>query len=219
MPNSNSRAKVFFFHAPEIFPPMDFFYGLLNADVWIILDHVTFTSRSRQSRCRIKTTTGVKQLQVSIVHPQNKPINYTVIDNMQCWRRLFLREIKTYYGDAPYFDMYFPMVKTFIESPFVLLETLTVNSTLWIAEVLGKKPLFIRTSELDTSRSGRYTNRYPIAKTIPMLLERYKALPFNRPFEHPCYPQCSTPFEKDLSILDSLFCVGAEDVRDLLLVV
>ncbi len=205
-----------FFHAPEFFPPLDFFYGLVNSDVWVVLDHVRFTSRSRQSRCRIKTNDGIEQLSVGVKRPQNKPVYATVIDSSQNWKRQFLKKIKMYYRDTIFFDEYFPEIIQIIESPNVLLETLTLQSTLWVGELLGKKPRYFRTSELDTSRGGRYTNKYPVSKVIPLLLEKYHAVPFNRPFCHPEYPQRSGPFEKDLSILDCLFCVGAENVKLLL---
>jgi hypothetical protein len=205
-----------FFSTPQFFPPLDFFHGLLNSDVWIVLDHVKFTSRSRQSRCRVKTNDGIEQLQVAVKRPQNKPIYATVIDGMQGWKRYFLRAIKMYYYDTPFFTEYYPSVIQLIESPHVLLETLTLESTFWVSELLGKKIQYLRTNDLDTARAGRYTRKYPIAKIIPLLLERYHASLFNDPFHHPEYPQRTGPFEKDLSILDCLFSVGADNTRLLL---
>ena len=208
--------RTIFFHPPEFFPPLDFFFGLLNSDLWVVLDHVMFTSRSRQSRCRIKTHDGIEQLAVGVKRPQNKPVYCTVIDCSQNWKHIFLKNIKEYYKNTFFFGEYYPDMINLIESPAVLLETLTLESTVWIGQLLGKKVEHFRTSELDTARRGRYTKKYPIAKVIPMILQKYNATLFNTPFKHPYYPQQGGPFEKDLSILDALFCVGADNLKLLL---
>jgi hypothetical protein len=197
------KKKTVFFHTPEFFPPLDFFWGLLNSDLWVVLDHVTFTSRSRQSRCRIKSENGVSLLAMGVVRPCNKPIHKTLIDNMQPWRRLFLKYIERFYKETPYFGLFYPDLVGFIESPTVLLETFTLNTCLWAAEQMGKQVEFIRTSE-------EYT-KYPVSKIMPIVLQKVGGQLFNQPFIHPTYPQHYDPFERDLSILDALFCVGPEN--------
>lgn len=217
-------SKVLFFSPPQFFPPLDFFFGLLNSDIWVVLDHVRFTSRSRQSRCRIKTDEGIAQLQIGVKRPQNKPICATVIDNralgesIHPWKHDFLRNIKLYYHDTPFFNEYYPEIVCCIEGPNVLLETLTLGTTLWAAHLLGKEIQYFRTSDLGTTYSShdRYTAKFPISRIIPLLLEKFSAVPFNTPFSHPEYPQRQGPFERDLSVIDSLMCVGADNVRVLL---
>lgn len=209
--------RTLFFHAPEFFPPLDFFFGLLNSDVWVVFDHVIFTSRSRQSRCRIRRSGGgVQQVAVSVKRPQDKPIYATVIECMHPWRRYFLKVLKLYYGDTPFFSRYYPDVIRIINSPHVLLETLNLECILYVSNLIGKQVEYCRTSEIETAKRGRYTPKYPIAKLIPLMLERYNAVPFKEPFRHPIYPQKESPFEKDLSVLDALFSIGAKNLRLLL---
>lgn len=207
--------KVLFFHPPEFFPPLDFFYGLINSDVWVVVDHVEYTTRSRQSRCRVKSETGITLLPVSVVRPCNKPVCSMMINNTYPWRRIFLRLLKIYYKDAPFFDEYYYTVKEYVESPYVLLETLTLETNLWIAELLGKKVDYVRTSELQTCHEKRYS-KFPMAKIIPVLLNKLGGELFSEVFVHPKYPQVVDPFEKDCSILDSLFCVGPENIREMI---
>lgn len=213
--------KTIFFHAPEFFPPLDFFHGLLNSDIWVVLDHVRFISRSRQSRCRIKTDNGITLLSVTVKRPQNKPICNTIIDNnsheSQPWQHIFLKELKRYYFDMPFFGEYYPGIADFIKRPNVLLETLTLQSCLWMGEILGKKIEYARTSELRTAKRGRYTRKFPVSKVIPLLLEKTCGTIFNDPFQHPVYLQRTEPFEKNLSVLDALFCVGADNIKFLLM--
>ena len=195
--------KTVFFHCPEFFPPLDFFWGLMNSDLWVVVDHVTFTSRSRQSRCRIKSENGVSLLALGVVRPCNKPICKTIIDNMQPWRRNFLKLIRRFYEDTPFFSVLYPEVELFVESPTVLLESFTLKTCLWAAEQMGKQIEILRTSE--------YYTKYPVSKIMPLILDKVGGEPFNLPFHHPTYPQHYEPFEKDLSILDALFCVGPKN--------
>jgi hypothetical protein len=198
-----------FFHPPEFFPPMDFFFGLLNSDVWVVLDHVNFAARSRQSRCRLKTESGIQQLAVGVKRPCNKPIFEMVIDNLQGWRRNFLKSIAQDYHQAPFFKDYFEEITYYIESPNVLLEPLNLQTTMWAAELMGKRVKTFYTKEQFTT--------YPISRVIPILLDRLKDEPFKDVFIHPEYKQMTDPFEKDLSILDALFCIGAEKTKELLI--
>jgi hypothetical protein len=207
--------KVLWFHPPDFFPPLDFFFGLLNSDVWIVVDHTSYTARSRQSRCRVKSSSGITQLPVTVVRPCTKPLCRMVINEMYPWRRLFLRNIRQYYSEAPFFDEYYDAIRGFIEGSYVLLETLTLESCLWVADLLGKKVDFIRTSEMRNCDGKPYT-KFPMAKIIPLMLDRIGGHVFDKTFEHPYYPQVTEPFEKDLSIIDSLFCIGADNVKELL---
>lgn len=199
---------ILFFHTPEFFPPLDFWFGLLNSDAWVVLDHVRFTTRSRQSRCRIKCDSSIQQLAVAVKRPCNKAICNMVIDNFHPWRRYFIRAIEKGYSDTPYFNGYFEGLKYYIEAPNVLLETLTLQTTLWVAELMGRHVRLFCTKD--------YYKNYPASKVIPILLDKLGGEPFHERFNHPYYQQRAEPFEKDLSILDALFCCGAEDVRKLL---
>lgn len=144
---SNLCAKIIFFHAPEFFPPLDFFFGVLNSDMWVVLDHVIFTTRSRQSRCRIKTNSGVQLLALAVKRPCNKPVCDMVIDNWQPWRRIFLKAIERNYCDTSFYNEYIDKLRDYVEAPHVLMETFTLETCLWIADLMGKQVDFIRTCD------------------------------------------------------------------------
>jgi hypothetical protein len=202
------RAKVLFFHTPEFFPPLDFFFGLLNSDIWVVLDHVTFTSRSRQSRCRIKTGSGVKLLALAVKRPCNKHICNMVIDNVQPWRKEFLKAVQQNYFGSAFFEDYYEELRDHVEAPHVLMETFTLETCIWIADLMGKHVDFIRTCDS--------YKRFPVSKIIPLLMDKLGGEPFSETFTPPQYTQQTEPFERDLSVLDPLFCIGATNTRKLL---
>jgi len=200
---------VIFFHDPEFFPPLSFFHGLVNSDMWVVIDHTRYTSRSKHNRCRIKTETGgITLLAAAVKRPCNKPICQTVIDNNQPWKRYFLKVIANSYSQAPFYKDYVDDLTCLVLSPHVLLETLTVQSDLWVAELLGTSPKVACTKD--------YYPDLPRAEIEETFCRRLQATPFDKPFKHPHYQQLREPFEEGLSVLDALLCVGAKETRRLL---
>jgi hypothetical protein len=188
---------------------MDFFFGLLHSNIWVVVDHAIFLPRSRQSRCRVKTESGIQQLAVAVKRPCNKPLCEMVIDNLQNWRKNFLKSIELDYSKAPFFRDYFDEIKYYIESPNVLLEPLNLQTTMWAAELMGKhvQPFYTKT---------QFTS-WSVSRAIPVLMDKLNGEPLREVFVHPVYKQLTDgPFEKDLSILDALFCIGAQETRKLL---
>jgi len=200
--------RIVFFHSPEFFPPLEFFFGLLNSDVWVVMDHVTFLSRSRQSRCRTKKIDGIRQLPVAVRRPCSKPVCKMVIDNSQPWKRLFLKAIREDYGECPYFPVYWGDVKDFVESPLVLLENINMQTTLWAAEKMGKNVRYVYSKDYCWGKS--------VSETITFMLDKLGAELFNYTFTHPVYQQRTDPFQKDLTILDCFFNIGADETKRLL---
>jgi hypothetical protein len=202
-------SKIIFFHVPEFFAPLEFFFGLLNSDIWVVLDHVTFLPRSRQSRCRVKKVDGIRQLPVAVKRPCSKPFCNMVIDNSQSWRRLFLKAMREDYGVSPFFREYFDDVKYFVESPHVLLENINMQTTAWAAEAMGK--------QMRCVYSKNYYTDTPVSEVIPQLLNKLDGELFSYVFEHPVYQQRTEPFESELSVLDSFFNVGAQETKRMLM--
>lgn len=196
-----------FFNEPQFFPPLEFFYGLINSDIWVVVDHLPYQSRTRQNRCRIKTSTGVSLLSVSIQFAR-KPMCEIVINNYTPWKQNFINAIQRNYADAPYYQIYFDTLKQYILGPTILLETFNVQTTLWIAGLLKASPTLIYTYH--------HYRHYPKQKVIEAVCHKLGGCLFEKPFSHPYYKQASISFEKDLSVLDALFCIGAGKTRELL---
>lgn len=200
---------VAFFHEPETFPSLEFFYGLLNSDIWVCLDHLRFHTRCAQNQCRIRSPTGIQVLRIAVKHPCNKPIYMMMINNYAPWKRYFLKSIENSYEGTEYYNLYIDGLHNLIEGPTVLLENLNIQAIRWIASLLDKSLQIICTNTI--------YEKYPKSKIIKHLCEKLHATQFTDKYEPEYYPQISEPFEENLSTLDPLFSVGAEDTRRMLM--
>lgn len=180
------------------------------------MDHLRFKSRSSQNTCRLRKQSGVDVVAVAVKHPCDKPLYQTQIDNARPWKYDFLRVIKRNYVDAPYFEEYFYTLSEIINTPNVLLESLNIETTKWIANLLGVTPTVIYSYQSYALNKYRRVGWASKSNVTQAICARLNASVFSRTFKHPYYPQIYEPFEKDLSVLDALFCIGAEDTRELL---
>ena len=203
------NTPVIFFSEPFFFPPLNFFYGLLNSELWVVIDHRKFHPRSNQNRCRLRSVGGIQLLQVAVKRPCNKQVSSTVINNyLPSWKKCFLKSLREVYSGMPYFSKYYPEVKYYIEAPNMLIETLNVQTTLWVAGLLGKHPQVLYSSNYYHRRTNK-------KRVIEYVCDKLGGVPFEKEFRHPVYQQTSSRFIEGLSVLDALFSIGAMELRDL----
>jgi hypothetical protein len=196
-----------FIAEPEFFPPLQYFYGLNNSDIWFVVDHTQYRIRSHHNRCRIKTCSGITLLSVSVKRPCNRRIYDTLIENSLPWKRLFLKTLQNNYKEAPFYWDYIHDLTDFVNSPHVLLENFNVEATRWISSLMNIK--------LKIGYSKFITPQPPLEELPATIFKLTGALPLDIKFEEPHYPQVTEPFEEDLSVLDALFCVGADAAKQL----
>lgn len=197
-----------FFHEPELFPSLGFFHGLLNSNAWVVVDHLQFKSRARENICRIKTATGIQMLRIPVRLPCNQPLHSTHISNITPWKRAFLKTLRNCYENASFFERHYEDLSVLIESSNILLETLNVQAILYIAGQMNVPLHLFYSHDLHIE-----CDREQLVKIV---CRNLKSEQFGDNFVHPTYPQISDPFESGLSVLDALFCVGAEETRNLL---
>lgn len=198
-----------FFSDPLFFPPLNFFYGLLNSQLWAVMDHLPFEPRTWQNQCRIKTSTGVQWLRVTVNLPCTKPVHQVTINNARPWKQSFFAAINRVYGDSEYYPIYIDDLKFFVEGPCVLLETLNVQTTLWIAGLLKKRPNLFYTKSVYT--------KYPASKVVKTVCKRFDGTVFEGLFSEVSLDVYDhDPSGENLSVLDALFTVGAEGLRALI---
>ena len=203
-----NRTVKLLFHEPLFLPPLDFFSGLVHSDIWVVMDHVPYSIRTRQNRCRIRTRTGIQLCSVSVKRPCNKLIFCTMIDNWQPWKRKFLEAVERSYMGSPFYTEYYEDLKYYVEAPNVLLETLNVQTTLWIAHLLKIEPQIVYSKSTCQNLSRE--------ESVKLLCSRLGGEEFHEQFIHPYYKQRYEPFEEGLSILDALFSISATETRRLL---
>ena len=118
--------RVAAIHQPNYLPWPGYFNKIYNADVFIILDTVDFQSGNAFSvtnRARIKSPQGEMLLTQPVKRDNNKIIKDIVFDNTQPWRKKHLISLQQYYGKAPAFSTFYPILESLFED-----ETLSLSA-------------------------------------------------------------------------------------------
>jgi len=235
-----TTTNVIAIHQPNYCPWLGYFFKIYASDVFVFLDDVQFAKEGLTKRTFIRKnaqqcekrylTIPVKKslLQTDIVDVE--------IDFKRDWVQLHLENLRQIYRHAPYFDDYFPFVSTLLLSAnqYDKLADFNINCVQQIADLLHLKTVFYRSSELavqgakfeyikglidhfdaTTYLSGTGARSYNedvyFEKTGKQLI--YNAFfPF---LENQKYLQQQGDFLNGLSILDALFNVGVEGIREL----
>jgi hypothetical protein len=109
------------------------------------------------------------------------------------------------YGDSPYYDEYIDDLRSYILGPTVLLETLNLQTTLWLAGLMGK--------DLSYMYTRKHYHSFLRSRIVDAVCQRLKAEPLE--------PTLAESLEEDdvkedLSVLDALFTIGAPATGKLL---
>lgn len=133
-------------YQPQYFPRLHYFARILNSDIFhisdslqFVADHIYVTNegqhcrmKSYQAHTKIKTTNGEFLLRVPVKKHQGlKPINETVIDDIQPWKHKHLATISTAYSRAPNFKSMYPELKKVILRPNKSLADLNISTIFW----------------------------------------------------------------------------------------
>ncbi len=120
MMSSADISKRVVIHQPDFMPYPGFFHRLLDADRFVVLDHVQFlrNSKSWHHRDLIKTPQGSAWLTISV----KKAPRYTAIKDIELseevdWRRRHLNLIQHHYRKAPFFDEIYPRIYELYQQP------------------------------------------------------------------------------------------------------
>jgi WbqC-like protein len=226
--------KTVVIHQPDFLPHLGFFHRFLNADLYVVLDHVQFEqhgSRGWTHRDKIKTPQGARWLSVSVRKaPLSTPINAVELSDID-WRGQNLDLIRENYRAAAYFDEIFPEMERLYALPCTKLVEFTMASIDMLGRLLDVTIACITSSSLE-----------PIGRKNELLVDilrkvgasRYlsgvgarkyfDSAPFERAgieviwqaFNPPVYPQLHGAFVPSLSGIDVLFNCGIEGSRKIL---
>src|SRR5580698_6754117 len=106
--------KVIAVHQPNFMPWLGYFYKIVHADVFVILDNVEYQSGNASSitnRVKIKTLQGELMLAVPVKKGESKIIKDIMIDNKQPWARKMSKTIQINYAKSAFFNQYFPKLE------------------------------------------------------------------------------------------------------------
>lgn len=226
--------KTVVIHQPDFMPYLGFFHRFLDADEFIVLDHVQFvhSSRSWTHRDKIKTISGEKWLTLSVKKaPRSTPINQIELSTSVDWPEANLNLLRENYRSAPFFEEIFPLVVSCYDQPPRLMADLNLRSIELIMDLLNVRLPWVRSSSLQPEGSSN--------ELLINLLERVGATHYLsgngardymqpekfaqagieivwQQFMHPVYPQQFGTFVPFLSSLDLLFNCGIETSQKIL---
>ncbi len=215
-------------------PYPGFFHRLLNADMFVVLDHVQFlrNSKSWHHRDLIKSPQGAAWLTVSVQKaPRFTAINAIELSDSVDWRRRHINLLTQYYKPAAYFSEIFPYVAELYRHPCRTLVEFNMASIRMLLNLLD--------IEIDTKFSSRLM---PQGKGCSLLVDilqktdgRYYlsgtgARAYHEPavfkaagievvwqvYAPPVYPQQYDNFIPNLSMIDMLFNCGIQKSKKLL---
>ena len=216
---------------PMFLPWVGLFEQVRLADVFIHYDDVQLSQgRSFVSRVEIKTPSGILWLTAPIDRRKSgKLLNQVFFSSEVDWRSKHLKTIQHAYARAPYFDHMFGLISDIYSCPNNRLTEFNINAIQTIAEWLGIKPKFARSSTIVVG--GASTQRlvdlcrYVDADVYVTGLGALKYLDNERfeergisvcymNYELTQYPQMFGGFTPYVSILDAIANCG-EQTREL----
>ncbi|MCW7536784.1 WbqC family protein [Aquabacterium sp. A7-Y] len=217
-------------HQPEFLPWLGFLDKAVQADLFILLDHVPVRKRYFHNRNQIRTANGAEWVVVPMHSSGWPPINEVRISNefQAKWAHKIWSAIKQNYGPSPHFERYGAGLQALLGERWERLVDLNEALIRYLFDAYGIGVTLIKSSEFGLkSRKGDLMRDLSIATGATTYLsgvsgESYLDLPsFERAgidvrfqqFFHPIYPQRYEPFLPCMSCIDLLFQSGPESLE------
>jgi len=187
------------------------YYKILTKSELILFDaSLGFRKMSFLNRCRIAGANGPMWLTIPLEggRDQKSRIKDIRIDNRQTWQRRHWRSICSSYNRSPWFIFYERELQPLFEKNYTFLVDCVVESHAWVVRHLGWKQEW----RLQEVRDRDFTEAVDI-------LNRSSGQDNQMKQPVPSYRQVfqeTAGFFPNLSILDMLFCEGAQKTNQLL---
>jgi len=182
-------------------PPIEFFVALQDYEVILIERQENYQKQSYRNRAAVQLANKVDLLSIPVIGG-NKKTKYTEIqiDESQRWRNVHLRGIKSAYGNAPFFDYFYPeFAQLFLQKHSRLYDLnyqlLTLCLKLIGYNVKMEETVIYQANTLENDLRGVLN-----AKQSYECRNIYRPYPYTQLF--------GLNFAPNLSIIDLLFCEG-----------
>lgn len=218
-------------HQPDFMPYPGFFHRLLNADLFVVLDHVQFlhNSKSWHHRDLIRTPQGTAWLTVSVKKaPRSTAIRSIELAEDVNWRSRHLNLITHHYRRAPYFAEIMPYIEELYSLQTKKLVDFNLASIRVLMNLFGINIDLVMSSNLEPNGKGCDLLVDLIQKAGGThYLSGSGARTYYRPepfadagiavqwqnYEPVTYPQRYTGFIHNLSSIDLFFNCGVQAAR------
>jgi len=176
---------------------------MLSREDIYIEKYENFVRQSYRSRCYILGANGVIPLIVPVRGSRKKILIKDIkIENDELWQAQHLKSIMSAYGNAPFFEHYFPLIESFYSKKYTRLFDLCIAS------------LTLCLKMLDISKKWQVTDDYQKYKNLVImdLRNEFKAKELNvfpdffQSLEY--FQLFGKQFASNLSTLDLIFCEG-----------
>ena len=115
--------KVIGIHQPGYLPWLGFFKKMLNSDIFVYFDDVSFVKNNYYNRNLIRTNAGPLQLTIPIRMDEESKINDVKIDPTKNWQLKHKKSLLHNYSKAKYFSNYSDFIEELYEKKPEMLKT------------------------------------------------------------------------------------------------
>lgn len=214
-----------FVHQPEYIPWIGFFDKLARCDTFVIYDDAQYQHGGFHNRNKIRNRNGWEWLTIPIKHGHPQTIKDVKISGDE-WKNKHLSALILNYEKAPYFKDYFPIIKDAISFNHELLIGLNLHLIRAVSDILGIKPIMMRSSEFPYGGKEKNEKLVSMCKFLgadtylcgsggknyvdeTMFSQANIKLEWHS-YTHPAYDQRFEGFEPNMSVIDLLFNMGPD---------
>jgi hypothetical protein len=187
------------------FPPIEYFFHVLNADEVLIEKKENYLKQTYRNRCYILSTAGPLPLTVPVYEGSfhKTPVSEIRIDYSKRWQQVHLGALTSSYGASPFFLYYFEIIEKIILSRHEYLLDLNMELLQALMKMLRSEASVSYTSDFKPVGRNREDLRYSIS---PKRKSLYTARQYLQVFGS------EKGFVPGLSIVDLLFNKGPDAV-------
>lgn len=226
-------------HQPNFLPWMGYFAKAMRSDTFVVLDDVQFTMGHNKhnwtSRVKIFGLPDSKWISVPVLRSS---VGKQLVRDLRIdpsdhrWKRKITSTLRQVYLREPFFDLFFPEIESKIFSAGPFLYPLNFDLIQWVFEHLKLTTRLVPSSQFgtDLTSNERLVHLTKVAGgttylsgdgameyQVESLFTNAGILIKKLGFKSPTYFQVDgAPFQAGLSIVDSLFRLGGEKTRSLL---
>ncbi|OQA36100.1 MAG: WbqC-like protein family protein [Parcubacteria group bacterium ADurb.Bin326] len=219
-------------HQPNFIPYLGFFNKFKNSDIFVLYDTAQYSKNDYHNRNSIKTSNGVAWLTIPVSVKLGDSIKDVLIAD-QSFRKRHLRSIELNYKRAIFFDQIFPDVVKLYEGTEASLLDFNIKFLKYFFDIIDSQKKIVLTSQINISSDIKSTaalieilNKIAADSYISgagarnyldeKMFESSGIKLYWQDFHHPIYEQLWGDFLPNMSVLDALFNVGPNKLKELL---
>ena len=221
---------------PTYIPWLGYFNLIKNSDEFVFYITTQLAKRSWQTRNRILSSNGNTMLSIPIKKTAQREkivIKDAKVENSFNWQKKHLSSIKHSYAKTPFFDHIFPIINNSLSNKNNFLIDYTIPIILSFVNQLDIKTDIILSNEIpyhgkkdealvSICKERKARDYLSVTGASDYILSGENLfsksdikLKWNQ-YNHPIYTQLNLPFQSHLSIIDALFFLGFEGVKNII---